>query len=122
MHTPVVKRTLGEKLGELRNGRDISLRELAKQLDDVTAAHLSDIELGRRYPSEDLLTKLAKFFHISLDELRDHDTRAPVDDIKRRASHDPEFGLALRTLVGKNIKAGEILKWAKQYSEKKEKK
>ena len=42
---------LGQRIRELRGKKDLSLRELAKKL-DVSAAFLSDIELGRRYPSE----------------------------------------------------------------------
>jgi transcriptional regulator with XRE-family HTH domain len=108
MHT-----TLGDRLRELRERRDLSLRELAKQLGGVTAAHLSDIEFGRRYPSDDLLRKLARFFQVGENELRVLDTRAPVEEIKRLAQTDPAFGLALRRLVDKEVSAEEILNLTK---------
>ena len=44
-----MKKTLGVRIRELRDQRDLSLREFARRLGDVSAAHLSDIELGRRY-------------------------------------------------------------------------
>ena len=83
--TVVMKKTLGDRLRELRDARDLSLRELAKQLGDVTAAHLSDIEFGRRFPSEELLARLAKFFKVEETELRALDTRPPVEEMKRLA-------------------------------------
>jgi len=101
--------TLGDKLRQLRDARDLSLRELAKQLGGVTAAHLSDIEFGRRYPSDDLLRKLAGFFRVEEGELHSLDTRPPVEEIKRRAQSDPVFGLALRKLVDKEISPEEML-------------
>ena len=52
-------KTLGEKIRELREERDLSLRELAKKL-NLSAAFLSDIELGRRNPSDKVLSDLAK--------------------------------------------------------------
>ena len=102
--------TLGSRLRELRETRDLSLRELAKKLGGVTAAHLSDIEFGRRYPSSDLLKKLAHFFRVGVSELERLDTRPPLEEIKRMAQVDPAFGLALRKLVDKEISPDEILR------------
>ena len=102
--------TLGDRLRQLRDQRDLSLRELAKQLGGVTAAHLSDIEFGRRYPSDDLLAKLAGFFHVGEAELRTLDTRPPVDEIRRLAQADPAFGIALRRLVDKEVTPEQIMK------------
>ncbi len=114
--------TLGDKLRQLRDSRDLSLRELAKQLGDITAAHLSDIEFGRRYPSDELLRKLAQFFKVTERELRVLDTRPPVEEIKRRAQSDPAFGLALRKLVDKEITPQDILKMTKRRTEGPDKK
>lgn len=108
-----MKKTLGDRLRELRDARDLSLRELAKQLGDVTAAHLSDIEFGRRFPSEELLARLAKFFKVEETELRALDTRPPVEEMKRLAQTDPAFGLALRKLVDKEFTTEDILKLTK---------
>ena len=97
---------LGDKLRQLRNDADLSLRELAKKLGDVTAAHLSDIELGRRNPSDDLMVRLAKFFDVAVDELRTFDARPPVDAIKPDTEPGLEKWLDLNTkyaLVWPNI-------------------
>lgn len=93
-------KTLGERIRELReaDAKDLSLRELARRL-RVSAAHLSDIELGRRYPSAKLLAKISRTLGTTVDELREYDTRLPVDDLKRMAAKDPAFGLALRKAV-----------------------
>ena len=110
--------TLGDKLRQLRDERDLSLRELAKQLGGVTAAHLSDIEFGRRYPSDDLLKKMAGFFKVDEAELRVLDTRPPVEEIKRLAQTDPVFGLALRRLIDKEITPEDVLKMTKGNSDR----
>lgn len=43
-------KTLGQRIRELRERDDLSLREFARKL-GVSAAFLSDVELGRRHPS-----------------------------------------------------------------------
>jgi transcriptional regulator with XRE-family HTH domain len=72
---------LGQRIRELREERDVSLRELAKKL-GVSAAFLSDIELGRRYPSEENLKDLARMLGVSFDNLKAHDTRPPIEEMK----------------------------------------
>lgn len=110
--------TLGDRLRQLRDAQDLSLRELAKQLGDVTAAHLSDIEFGRRYPSDELLARLAGFFKVKEAELRTLDTRPQVEEIKRMAQNNPAFGLALRKLVDREISPDEVLKLTRSKKEK----
>ena len=104
--------TLGEKIRELRENKDISLREFAKKIGDVSAAHISDIELGRRYPSDSLFLKIAALLEVSMDELQQYDNRAPVDEIKRLVQSDPAFGFAFRKLVDKKISPEDIMKLA----------
>ena len=110
--------SLGDRLRQLRDKRDLSLRELAKQLGGVTAAHLSDIEFGRRYPSDELLTKMARFFAVGEEELRTLDTRPPVEEIRRLAQADPAFGIALRKLVDKEVTPEQILRLSKSKTDK----
>jgi transcriptional regulator with XRE-family HTH domain len=90
--------SLGQYLRELRDKRDISLREFAKKL-DCSAAFVSDVELGRRYPSEKVLKDMARVLGVSIDELKERDARPPVEEMKRRAADDPRLTLAFRTLV-----------------------
>jgi transcriptional regulator with XRE-family HTH domain len=110
--------TLGDRLRLLREERDLSLRELAKHLGGVTAAHLSDIEFGRRYPSDELLAKMARFFRVIEAELRALDTRPPVEEIRRRALADPAFGIALRRLIDKEVTPEQIMGLTKEKPEK----
>lgn len=103
---------LGQKLRELRDQRDLSLREAARKLGGISAAHLSDVELGRRFPSEDLMGKLAQLFGVSVEELRQYDPRPPVEELRRLAQADPAFGIALRTIVEKQVTPEDIHRMA----------
>lgn len=93
---------------------DISLREFARTLGDVSAAHVSDIELGRRYPSDALMERMARELRVPLAELQQYDNRAPVEDLKRRAEVDPTFGFALRKIVEHDVTADELLELLKR--------
>ena len=53
--------SLGGTIRKLRLKVHITLRELARRV-DVSPAHLSDIEHGRRMPSDDLLRRIAAEF------------------------------------------------------------
>ena len=98
--------TLGQKLRELREKADLSLRELATRL-DVSAPFLSDIELGRRYPSEEVLARMAVTLKIPADELKLYDVREPVADMKRLMEQNPRLGFAFRTVV-EGVKSGRL--------------
>ena len=111
--------TLGMRIRQLREQYDLSLRELAKKLGDVSAAHLLDIELGRRFPSRSLLRKIAAALRVEVEELEKLDTRAPVEELKRRAAADPAFGFALRQLG--NMSSQEIIDLLEKREAKKNK-
>ena len=96
-----------------RDELDISLRELAKRL-NCSPAFISDIELGRRYPSEKVLVDIARALKVKVEELRALDVRAPIDDIKRITLNDPTFALAFRTVIDKKVTADELLELLKQ--------
>lgn len=102
-------KTLGQRIRELRDAKDVSLREFAKKI-DVTPAHLSDIELGRRFPSEGLLKRIAAGLRVSVAELEAHDTRPPVEEIRRLSESDPTYGFAFRKMIEANVSPEEILK------------
>lgn len=102
--------TLGERIRELRAEKDLSLREFAKKLGGLSAAFLSDIELGRRHPSDKVLADMARALGTTIEELRSHDARPPMEELKRKASADPAWGLALRRVVEEEITPEELLK------------
>jgi len=103
-------KTLGERIRELRDEKDLSLREFAKKLGGLSAAFLSDIELGRRHPSEKVLADMARVLGTTVEDLRNYDARPPVEELKRKASADPAWGLALRRVVEEGISPEELMK------------
>lgn len=107
-------KTLGERIRELREERDLSVRELAKKL-KVSAPFLSDVELGRRHPSEDVLERLATALETTPDDLKKHDTRPPVQELKRMAASDPVMGFALRKMVDDGVDAKELLAFLQRH-------
>jgi len=113
---------LGERIRQLREEKDLSLRELARQLDGGSAAHLSDIELGRRLPSEDLLRQIAAKLGVEYAELEELDARPPVEALRRRSEQDPVFGFALRRMVEQNVKPDELLKFLQERKDLEDKK
>ena len=92
------KKTLGQIIRELREGENMGLREMAKKI-DKSAAFVSDIELGRRYPSGTVLSDIARILKVSKEKLQEHDARPPLDEMKRIAESNPTYGFALRTMV-----------------------
>jgi transcriptional regulator with XRE-family HTH domain len=104
---------LGPFMRRRRDELDLSLREFAKRL-DCSAAFISDIELGRRHPSEKVLAEIARVLEVKLEKLQAMDVRAPIDDIKRLTQNDPRFALAFRTMIDRKVSAEELLALANQ--------
>ena len=112
-----MSKTLGERIRELRNQADLSLRDLSKRTGGLTAAFLSDIELGRRFPSDDALVRLAKALGTTVEDLRTYDTRPPVQEIKRLSAQNPAIGAAFRKIT--EMTPEEILKMVEKSTRKK---
>lgn len=104
---------IGPFIRRRRDELDLSLRELARKL-DCSPAFISDIELGRRHPSDKVLAEIARVLKVKLDDLRKMDVRPPIDEIKRVTQDDPSFALAFRTVIDKNVSAEELLEWLKK--------
>lgn len=68
----------GEKLKALRTGQKLSQRELAERL-GVAKSIVSYYESGDRYPSYDILVKMARLFHVTTDYLLDVDKNRMID-------------------------------------------
>lgn len=103
---------LGKHIRELRDKQDLSLREFARQL-GCSAAFISDVELGRRYPSENVLEDIAGILKTTVEKLKAHDTRAPIEDIKKATAKNPRYALALRTVIDSKISPDELLEFMK---------
>src|ERR1700737_4005003 len=87
-----MKMTFGEKVRELRKGKNLTLRELAVKV-KVNFTYLSKIENQKlsfgEYPSEDLIRKLAKVLDGDVDELLLLAQKIP-EDIKKRVIERPD--------------------------------
>jgi transcriptional regulator with XRE-family HTH domain len=113
---------LGERIRELREAKDLSLREFAKKLGGLSAAFLSDIELGRRHPSEAVLAGMARVLDTTVDDLKQHDSRPPVEELKRLSSKDPAFGFAFRKLVDRDVSPQDLMKFLEKHPDRRKKK
>ena len=60
--------TLGQKLKELRNSRNLTAREVAEAV-GLTRNAIINYESGTREPSLQILKKLCDFFDVSADYL-----------------------------------------------------
>lgn len=109
---------IGPFIRKRRDEIDLSLRELAKKL-DCSPAFISDVELGRRHPSDKVLIEIAKILKVKAEDLRKMDVRPPIEEIKRAAQDDPTFALAFRTVLDKKISADELLEFVKQKEDEK---
>ena len=109
---------IGPFIRRRRDELDLSLRELAKRL-DCSPAFISDIELGRRHPSDKVLVEIARILKVKVEDLRGMDVRAPIDEIKRITQDDPMFALAFRTVIDKNISANDLLEFVKKKEDEK---
>jgi len=112
-------KTLGQYIREVRDARDISLREFALKL-GLSATFVSDIELGKRHPSDEVLAKMAKVLGVPVAELKKHDTRPPVDEMKQIAATDPGYALAFRRLLESSASPEDLMKLADRKSKRKD--
>jgi len=64
-----MKETFGEYVKRLRTENNLTLTQLAAQL-DMDSANLSKIENGKRDFDEKRLIKLSDFFSLNIDKLR----------------------------------------------------
>ncbi len=90
--------TMGKRLRELRERAGLSLRDVAKAA-KISAPFLSDVELGRRFPANETLALIARKLRASSVELKKHDHRSALADLKRLAEGTPGLGAAVRALV-----------------------
>jgi transcriptional regulator with XRE-family HTH domain len=102
---PLPTKTLGQRVRELRQKADMALRDLGEKLKDpetgthVSAAFLSDIENGRRFPSDDLIDRMAEVLGADADELRKCDPRGPAREIQDLAVMNARYAFAFRRAV-----------------------
>lgn len=98
--------TMGQRLRELRERAGLSLREVAKAA-KISAPFLSDVELGRRFPTNETLALIAQKIGASAADLKKHDHRSALADLKRLAESSSSLGAAVRALVDE-VQSGNI--------------
>jgi transcriptional regulator with XRE-family HTH domain len=59
----------GEKLRLLRQGRGLTLTELAAATGLKAHGYISELEAGKKQPSVQFVISIAKYFDVSTDEL-----------------------------------------------------
>lgn len=99
---------LGTHLRDLREQKDISLRELAKSI-GCSPAFLSDVELDRRFPTDEMFARIAKALGTSAEALKQYDTRPPLEDVRKRTQSDPQFAYMLRRVLESGKSSQELL-------------
>lgn len=72
--------TLGEKIKKLRTARGYTQRAFAREL-GISAGYLSQLEMGLRKPSRELVRRMADAFGASLDYLLREDEGPAVEGV-----------------------------------------
>ena len=93
-----VTRSLADRIRELRNEKNLSLRELARQV-GVSAPFLTDVENHRRYPADDTLETLAHVLGTTFEDLKSHDNRPPTREIAELTDSNAGYAFAFRRIV-----------------------
>ena len=70
--------TLGEKLKALRTAKKMSQKELAERI-GIAKSVISFYESGDRFPSYDVLIKIARIFNVTTDYLLDVERERTVN-------------------------------------------
>lgn len=97
--------TLGSYIRNQRQEKGLSIRQMADainatgQTNKVSAGLISEIENGRRFPSDTLFHSLAAVLEIEESTLKRFDQRMPADELKELAAINPQFGFAFRRAV-----------------------
>ena len=99
-------KTLGERIRELRLDQNLSLRQLAARV-GKSAPFISDVELGRRFPSPGVLRAIARELKVDAVDLQKHDYRESLSTLKRLSQTDARWGVALRTTADQ-IESGSL--------------
>ena len=113
---PMPDKTLGAFLRERRRQEGYAIRKLVEVIKKMSTselelslspAYICDIENGRRTPSDEVLSLLAKALNITEDELELYDTRIPNQEIQELTQMNALYGVAFRRMV-KHIQKNDV--------------
>ncbi len=113
------QKTLGEYIREMRDRKDLSLREFASKIGDLSAAFISDIELGRRYPSAKVLEKMATTLGVKIEDLKKHDNRPPIENMRKMIQKDMRYSIAFRRMIDEGIPPEKLIQIIERNRKKK---
>ena len=89
------------------------MREFARKL-NCSAPFISDVELGRRYPSDRMLDEMATILGTTVEDLKGHDDRPPTEEMRKLIAANPRYALAFRTVVDRKVSPEDLLALAKK--------
>jgi transcriptional regulator with XRE-family HTH domain len=98
--------SLGTLLRQNRRQKGLTLKQAAKRL-GISFTYLSEIELGRRDPSDALLQRMSEVFGVAFEELCKADRRIPIESLRSAIYYCPEIGLELRRIFS-SVDQGKI--------------
>ena len=90
--------TLGARIRNLRKARNCTLRSLARSV-EMSPSFLCEIESGRRYPSGELIERIARELGVTAAGLRKLDRRSEIGGLKVLIEADPAWGAAFGLIV-----------------------
>ena len=95
----------GAKVRYLRRTHQLTQEELAERLGLISRTQLTNVEVGRRMPSLDLVVRTAALFGVGTDYLlrderavNEQDTKNVLQPAVNQTFHSEQFGQALRQL------------------------
>ena len=104
---------LGHRIRELRENKNISLRDLAFDV-GISPAYMSDVERNNRYPTDAKLKIIAEALNVHISAFDEYDTRPPLALFRALTTPNPEYSFALRKLMKSTVSPAEILVFIKQ--------
>ena len=94
-------RSLGERVRDARLGRQLGVREFARQL-EITPSYLSDIEADRRAPAETLMHTLSDALSLEFDQMMALSGRLGAQ-AERYIKRTPEAAFLFRRISEKKL-------------------
>ena len=110
-----MSQALGSEIRRLRTKAGFTLRGFAQKI-GISAAHQSDIEYGRRLPSEKVLQEIAKALSnvgASYEKLKELDTRLDPE-LEQWMQQTPGLGEMLREVRASNKSPQEVIRRLKK--------
>jgi transcriptional regulator with XRE-family HTH domain len=98
--------TLGARIRSLRETKKHTLRAFAASV-GMSPSFLSEIESGKRYPSVELLDRIASELGVSHFGLSKLDRRREISGLKRLLESDPSWGSAF-VLIAEAAREGKL--------------